>query len=199
MFNNRREDEDTKQTAQGTNGTAGTTPSAADEVELLRKQLEEEKTKAEEYLRHLQRTQADFVNYKRRAEQEKAEHLRYANSALILKILPVLDDFDRAFASIPREFQRMTWLDGIALIERKMRFILEQEGVTPIETLGKDFDPTQHEAVLFEEGADPQHGKVVAELQKGYKLGDRVIRPALVKVGQMPEEASDDKGAGGNG
>ncbi|MBI2953508.1 MAG: nucleotide exchange factor GrpE [Chloroflexi bacterium] len=170
-----------------------------EDAELLKQQLEEEKTKVDDYLKHWQRTQADFINYKRRTEQERAELLKFSNASLILKILPVLDDFDRAFSSLPREIQHMTWLDGIALIDRKLRFILEQEGVTPIEALGKEFDPTQHEAVLFEEGADPQHGKVVAELQKGYKLHDRVIRPTLVKVGQTPPEAPGNEASGKQG
>ncbi|MCL5265772.1 MAG: nucleotide exchange factor GrpE [Chloroflexi bacterium] len=161
---------------------------AASDFEALKRQLEEETAKADDYLKHWQRTQADFINYKRRVEQERADQLKYANASLILKILPVIDDFDRAFASLPHEVQQMTWFDGIALIDRKLRFVLEQEGVTAIEALGKDFDPTLHEAVMFEEGADPQHGKVVAELQKGYKLHDRVVRPTLVKVGQLPQE-----------
>jgi molecular chaperone GrpE len=154
------------------------------EVESLRESLQEEKAKAEDYLKNWQRSQADFINYKRRMEQERVEQTKFANATLILKILPVLDDFERASASLSREVESPAWLEGINLIERKLRFILEQEGVTPIEALGKDFDPQLHEAVMFEEGTDPQHGVVVAELQKGYKLHDRVIRPAMVKVGQ---------------
>lgn len=159
------------------------------EVEALHASLEEEKAKAEDYLKNWQRAQADFINFKRRTEQERVEQTKFANSALILKIIPVLDDFERAFATLPREVEGIPWLEGIALIERKLRFILEQEGVTPIEALGNDFDPNLHEAVLLEEGTDPQHGVVVAELQKGYKLHDRVIRPTMVKVGQ-PMRAS---------
>jgi molecular chaperone GrpE len=166
---------------------------ATSDFEALQKQVDEEKTKSEEYLKHWQRTQADFINYKRRMEQERVDQIKYANSSLILKVLPVLDDFDRAFANIPSEFRQAPWLEGITLIERKLRQILEQEGVVPIEALGKDFDPAQHEAVLFDDGADPKHSKVVAELQKGYKLHDRVIRPTMVKVGPMPAETSEDK------
>lgn len=167
--------------------------SVTNDPEALLKQLDEEKTKADDYLKHWQRTQADFINYKRRTEQERAELIKYANSSLILKILPVLDDFDRAFANFPPEFRQAPWLEGITLIDRKLRLILEQEGVTTIEALGKDFDPSLHEAVLFDDGADPKHGKVVAELQKGYKLHDRVIRPTLVKVGRMPAETSENE------
>ncbi len=193
-MNNKREEERDEQIAANQNSEQPQTDeTVADDPELLKKQLEEEKEKADNYLKNWQRVQADFINYKRRTEQERAEQTKYANASLILKILPVLDDFDRAFASLPPQFQQMTWLEGIALIDRKLRFILEQAGVTPIEAQGQEFDPMLHEAVLFEEGADPKHGKVVAELQKGYKLHDRVIRPTLVKVGQMPSEASGDQ------
>lgn len=172
------------------NGTDANDPvakeEAADAVEILRKQLEEEKEKADSYLKSWQRTQADFINYKRRTEQERVEQTKYANASLILKILPVLDDFDRAFANLPKQAEEMPWLDGIRLIDRKLRSILEQAGVTPIEALGHDFDPTLHEAVLFEEGTEPGQGKVIEELQKGYKLHDRVIRPTMVRVGQLP-------------
>ncbi len=187
----RKEHENVEHTTEAKQGeeTHGAATAEKD-VEALQRELEEEKAKAAEYLQHWQRSQADFINYKRRVEQEKSEQAKYAKASLVLKILPVLDDFDRALANLPREVQRMTWVEGIALIDRKLRFILEQEGVTPIEALGKDFDPMMHEAVLFDEGADPQHGKVVAELQKGYKLYDKVIRPTLVKVGQLPPEAT---------
>lgn len=166
---------------------------AAEENESLRAILEEEKGKADNYLKNWQRAQADFINYKRRIEQERAEQIKFANATLILKVLPILDDFERAFANLPHELATLTWLGGIAMIERKLRFVLEQEGVTPIDAMGKDFDPLLHEAVLFEEGTDLQHGKVVAELQKGYKLHDRVIRPTLVKVGQPTDEANAKK------
>ncbi|MBI4321396.1 MAG: nucleotide exchange factor GrpE [Chloroflexi bacterium] len=161
------------------------------ELESLRTELAEEKAKADDYLKNWQRSQADFINYKRRMEQERADQAKFANSALILRILPVLDDFGRAFTSIPQALKQYTWLEGIALIDRKLRLVLEQEGVTPIEAVGEDFDPMLHEAVIIEEGTDPQHGRVVEELQKGYKLHDRVIRPTLVKVGQLPAVQQD--------
>ncbi len=167
-----------------TGTTAAERSNLAAEIASLRQELEEEKAKSEENLKQWQRSLADFINYKRRVEQERADQSRSANTSLIMKLLPVVDDLDRAFAGVPQELRRFTWLDGITLIDRKLRSVLEQEGVAPIEALGKDFDPALHEAVMFEEGADPHRGKVVAELQKGYKLHERVIRPTLVKVGE---------------
>ncbi len=161
---------------------------APPDLDQLRAELEQARARAEENLRNWQRTQADFINYRRRAEQERAEVVRYAEAQLILDLLPVLDDLDRAMATIPKELQDFTWLQGIALIDRKLRAILERHGLTPIEALGKEFDPLYHEAVMREDGEVGDQTVVVAELQKGYKLHDRVLRPTLVKVGPARKE-----------
>jgi len=162
----------------------------APEVEALKKQLEEEKQKAAENLAGWQRAAADFANYRRRAEQEKSELIKYANANLILKILPILDDFERAVQTMPNDrLAQLTWVDGIFLIERKLRAVLESEGLQPIPALGQSFDPAYHEAVLQDETAEAgQDGKVLAELQKGYKLNERVIRPTMVKVGRKVDQ-----------
>ncbi len=153
------------------------------DIEQLRAELEASRARADENLRHWQRTQADFMNYRRRAEQERADIVKYAESQLILELLSALDDFDRAMETMPRDLTKFTWVQGIVLIDRKIRSILERHGLTPIEALGKEFDPYYHEAVMREDGEAGEHTMVVAELQKGYKLHDRVLRPALVKVG----------------
>ena len=145
--------------------------------------LEEEKARAERCMANWQRAEADFANFKRRAEQERAELIKFANASLISKILPVLDDFERAIGAIPQDQQSLGWVEGIKLINRKLMNVLEQEGVVPIEALGKEFDPYVHEAVMREEG-EGDVDVVVEELQKGYKLNDRVIRPTMVKVGK---------------
>ena len=150
-------------------------------LEIERARAEEERRKTEEYLRDLQRIQADFINYKRRMEQEKAEQVKFANAMLILKLLPVLDDIERAVDTVQPELAGLNWVQGIALIERKFRSLLESEGLSPIPALGTPFDPNLHEAVVFEEG-DEDEPVVVSVFQKGYKLGNRVIRPAMVKV-----------------
>ena len=159
-----------------------------EDIGTLRQALTEEREKAESYLANWQRAQADFTNYKRRSEQEKKEISQLANSALILNLLPVLDDLERALASIPPKPDKPSWLDGIRLIERKLRASLEAQGLSPIKAVGEPFDPHLHEAMRQ---ADGKEGTVIEEVQKGYKLYDRVLRPAMVVVGKG--EAADKK------
>ena len=151
-------------------------------LEALRSELEEANRKGEEYLRLLQRVQADFINYRRRMEQERAEQAKYAKSDVVLKLLPVLDDFDRALASVPADAAGSDWVQGIEMIRRKLQTLLESEGVQRLEAVGQPFDPWQHEAVMYEEAPGAEEGSVVEEFRPGYKLYDRVIRPAQVKV-----------------
>ena len=151
-----------------------------EDIEALRKALSEEKAKAESHLQNWQRIQADFINSKRRSEQEKEEMKEFANSVLICNLLPVLDDLERALSSIPPRLTKLPWVEGIRLIERKFHAVLEAQGVTPIKARGKPFDPNLHEAAMSTMGRE---GMVVKELKRGYKLRDRVIRPATVAVG----------------
>ena len=160
------------------------TETEEEDIESLKKALAEEKEKAEKYLANWQRAQADFINFKKRTEQEKEENIKFANASLMASLLPVLDDLERALDSVSGKLSGLTWVNGIELIYRKFRSILESQGLSQIEAKGKDFDPTLHEAVLYEEG---EEGKVIEELQKGYKFHDRVIRPAMVKVGRGKE------------
>lgn len=161
-----------------------------EDVEALKQALAEEKARAETSLAGWQRAQADFINYKRRTEQEKEGIGRFANSMLVVNLLPVLDDLERALDSISDDIE-LGWVDGIRLIERKLRGILESQGLTPIQALGEPFDPYLHEAVRQDKGKE---GIVVEELQKGYKLYDRVIRPSKVVVGngEAEEEGEND-------
>jgi molecular chaperone GrpE len=130
------------------------------------------------------RAAADYKNFKRRVDQERGELIRSASAGLLLKLLPVLDDMERALGSTPPEVAETPWYEGVKLIAQKLQTIMESEGVTAIAALGQDFDPNQHEAVIYEPAGSGQEGKVVAELQKGYKLRDRVLRPTMVKVGK---------------
>ena len=161
-----------------------------EDVESLKQALAEEKARAETNLAGWQRAQADFVNYKRRTEQEKEEIGNFANSMLVFNLLPILDDLERALDSISDDIAGLGWVDGIILIERKLRGILEAQGLSPIEALGEPFDPYLHEAVRQDKG---EEGMVVEELQKGYKFCDRVIRPSRVVVGNgaVKEEGDD--------
>jgi molecular chaperone GrpE len=129
------------------------------------------------------RSVADFSNYKKRQDAESANTRLFATSTLVKKVLPVLDDFDRAAKTMPESLKGMTWMDGMLLIHRKLQLILESEGVKPIEVSANDvFDPNLHEAVSHDDADSVESGHVIEELQKGYKLGDRVIRPTLVRV-----------------
>ena len=158
----------------------------AEDLESLKEALEEAKEKAEKYLANWQRAEADFINYKRRSEQERADMAAFANAALITDLLPVLDDLERALENASDDLDTPTWVDGIRLIYRKLKAVLEDRGLLEIEAEGKDFDPNLHEAVMCVEG---EEGKVCEEIQKGYKLRDRLLRPAKVKVGK--EEGSE--------
>jgi molecular chaperone GrpE len=152
------------------------------ELEELKKALEQEQAKSAEYLDNWRRAAADFSNYKKRAEKDASEMSKLMNALLITRLLPVLDDFDRAMQTIPENMRGITWIDGILLISRKMQVVLEAEGLKVIEAQNKPFDPNVHEAVIHEETDQAEDGTVIAELQKGYKLGDRVLRPTMVKV-----------------
>ena len=159
---------------------------SAPETAGLEQALAAEKKKAEEYLASWQRAQADFINYKRRSEQERLEFNKFANAGAFLAMLPVLDDLERAIAAIPPEFADQKWVEGVRLVERKFKSSLEGQGVRPILALGMAFDPNFHEAVRQDKGPE---GMVMQEFQKGYTLNDKLLRPAKVVVGNG-EEAS---------
>ncbi len=154
----------------------------------LEQQLANAKEDAQKYLGNWQRAEADFQNYKRRMEQERSESRRFASSALIINVLPILDDLERALGSLDARLAGLTWFEGIVLIHRKLIVLLDNAGVTPIEAEGRQFDPSVHEALSHADGED---GKVLAEVQRGYKLHDRVLRPAMVVVGKGKEKKQD--------
>jgi molecular chaperone GrpE len=158
-----------------------------EKIEDLQRVLEATREQADENLRALQRTAADFANYRRRIEEERQGLSTFSNAMLIGKLLAVLDDFDRALQNVPEDTHE-GWVDGVRLVERKLRSLLEAEGVTQIEALGQPFDPNLHEAVDTEETADHPDNQVIGELQRGYRLGDRVLRPSLVRVANNPKE-----------
>ncbi|MFO7997266.1 MAG: nucleotide exchange factor GrpE [Dehalococcoidia bacterium] len=161
-----------------------------EDIGTLRQALAEEKEKADKYLANWQRSQADFANYKQRSEQERMESLEFANSALVSNLLPVIDDLERAFASVPAELDESSWTEGVRLIYNKLKATLEAQGLTEIQARGEPFDPRLHEAVMQQEG---EEGKVIEETQKGYKFKEKVIRPSLVIVGKGEEEGKESK------
>jgi molecular chaperone GrpE len=159
----------------------------AERIEFLERELDETRAKAEEHLYNWQRSAADFANYKRRTDEERSMAGQFSNAILIGKFLTVLDDFDRALESVPADAHD-PWIEGVRLVERKMRSVLESEGVTPIESVGQPFDPNLHEAVVHEPTADHPDNQVIGELQRGYRMHDRVLRPSLVRVANNPKE-----------
>jgi molecular chaperone GrpE len=142
--------------------------------------------RTEELTNDLKRMAADFANYRKRNDAERNEFAKFAKSDLISKILDILDGFDRALATIPEELKGTPWVEGMWLLERKLRGILEAEGLKPVESLGLPFDPYQHEAVAHIPSDKPE-GTVIEEHQKAYRLHDKVIRPALVTVSSGSE------------
>ena len=159
----------------------------AERIEQLERELAETRAKGDEHLYNWQRSAADFSNYKRRTDDERAQLSQFSNAILINKLLGVLDDFDRALENVPPEAHD-AWIEGVKLTERKLRNVLETEGVTPIEAIGQAFDPNLHEAVAHEETTEHADNEVIGEVQRGYRLHDRVIRPSLVRVANNPKE-----------
>ena len=128
------------------------------------------------------RSQAEFSNARKRMDKQRIEIQVRATTDMVTRLLPVVDDFNRAFDNVPDVVREDSWFEGIEMVNRKMIGILESLNVTPIEAVGQPFDPNCHEAIIQEESDDHESGIVTAELQTGYKIGDRIIRPSLVKV-----------------
>jgi molecular chaperone GrpE len=152
------------------------------EIEQLKAALAEATAKADENLALAQRAAADSANLRRRTEADREATLGLASEALLGKVIALADDFDRAVDALPADLRDLSWVEGVVAIDRKLRLLLESEGVSPIEALGRPFDPREHEAIAHTAGTGRAEGEVVAEIRRGYRLRDRVLRPALVAV-----------------
>jgi molecular chaperone GrpE len=148
-------------------------------IDEMKKQLTEAQAQADEYKDGWQRSVADFQNYRKRVEAERTEMYQSATGNIIKRYLPVLDDMERALQARP---EGLAWADGIELIYRKLQSILESEGIKRIEAEGQMFDPNFHEAIGEEHADGAKSGQVIAVVRNGYMLGDKVIRPAMVRV-----------------
>lgn len=155
-------------------------------LETLQRELDQMREEAQRYLSIAQRAQADFVNYRRRAEQEKAEAFDSGRAALLQQLAPVLDDLDRALGSVPAEGPTAEWVEGLQLIRRKLLATLENAGIVRIAPEGQAFNPQEHEAVLQVPREDVEPNTVVSVVRAGYRLGDRVVMPAQVVVATRP-------------
>jgi molecular chaperone GrpE len=151
-------------------------------INALLEEIERSQQEASEYLDGWQRERAEFANYKNRTAREREEARAQISSEIIAKYLEILDDLELAIINRPAEDEAEAWIDGIELIHVKLNAILEDEGVEVIIAEGETFDPNYHEAITYEEDDDHQDGQVIEVVQKGYKLGDRVLRPAKVRV-----------------
>jgi molecular chaperone GrpE len=161
-------------------GIAEENGAAADEVTRLQ-------GLAADYEDRWKRSAAEFINYKRRTEQERGELVKTANGTLIREFLTVLDDLDRTLANVPADQVESKWVEGVQLVARKFRTLLERQGVTVIDALGQPFDPAVHEAVA----GTGTH--VTEEYQRGYRFHGRTLRPAIVVVGDAPKDAAPTK------
>jgi molecular chaperone GrpE len=158
------------------------------DIEQLKAELEAARAKADEYLAGLQRERAEFANYKRRTAEEREAMLGLAGEDLIRKVLALADDFDLAIEARPPTIATDPWVEGVVAIDRKLRALLESEGVRQIDaTPGTPFDPREHEAIANVPGTGRPEGEIVGEIRRGYRLRDRVVRPALVTVAAEPE------------
>jgi molecular chaperone GrpE len=162
-----------------------------EDIESLRGELVEARAQGDEYLTALQRERAEFLNYKRRTAEERERDLGLAGEDLIRKVLTLADDFDRAIDARPESVATDPWFEGLAAIDRKLRQLLESEGVSPIDAgPGTNFDPREHEAIATVPGSGRVEGEIVEQVRRGYRLRDRVLRPALVAVAGTTEPAS---------
>lgn len=153
----------------------------SDGLHALKRQLEEAEAKASEFKDGWARSQAEFQNYKKRVERDNEMMYASMKGDIIKKVLPVLDDMERAVQNRPADD---AWASGIELIVRKLQTIIENEGVKRIEAKGEAFDPNFHEAISHEPAEGVESGHVIEVVQNGYILGERIIRPAMVRVAQ---------------
>jgi molecular chaperone GrpE len=164
-----------------------------DEVAAIRDELEQAKAREAEYLDGWQRARAELSNARKRFRRDQEQAYANAKADLLVRLLPIVDDFERAFETLPEDLSlpdpapvSLHWLEGMRLVWRKFQLLLEQEGVVPIEAVGKAFDPFLHQAVTHEPSAEVPEGHVIDEMQRGYMVGDRVLRPSVVRVSSGP-------------
>jgi molecular chaperone GrpE len=164
---------------------------AAVDGEVVLEELKEQAAKAAEHWDRLLRTTADFDNFRKRAAREKQEAIKYANESLIEKLMPVLDSFDAALHATKTDDGEMTRAlqQGVEMVFQQFKQVLTDAGLEEVNAAGAVFDPNLHEAISLQESADVPDGNVLLQLRKGYKLRDRLLRPASVIVAKTPEDA----------
>ncbi|MCA9908364.1 MAG: nucleotide exchange factor GrpE [Anaerolineae bacterium] len=164
----------------GAQATEATAPEG--DSETLQAQIIEVQQKAGEYLEGWQRARAEFANYKKRVERELSENHQTSMGTAFKSLLPIVDDFDRALANVPDEIKDNPWVNGIAMVQRKLYKMMEDNGVVAFDPVGEMFDPNRHEAIGTDPESDAPSGQITLTMQRGYMIGDRVLRPAMVRV-----------------
>jgi molecular chaperone GrpE len=152
------------------------------DLDKAQKLIDQEKTRGDDYLAQLKYLQADFENYRKRVDREIRDIEDFSTSALIRKLLPVLDDLELAAASAEKSEESKGFLEGVAMVQKNLTGALQSEGLKAIEAVGKPFDPELHEAVEMVDGTENKRDMVVGEIRKGYILKDKVLRPSMVRV-----------------
>jgi molecular chaperone GrpE len=158
-----------------------------EDLESLRNRLGAAEQQRDEYLDLLRRTRADFENYQKRVHRDLAEERRYAQAPFARELLPVLDNLQRALEAARYEGEKGSLVHGVTLVQSQLLDIFRRFGVSPIDPLGQLFDPNVHEAVLLEPRTDVAAGTVVQVLEPGYRLHERILRPAKVAVAAEPD------------
>lgn len=177
-----QQDAQTAETTAEAGGATGEEGTSTESVEELKARIEALSAQSEEYMQRLARSQADFDNFRKRTVREKEELGKYASSKLIAELIPVIDNFGRALDTRPEGEASESFVKGVEMIYRQFDSVLQAEGLTTMETVGQPFNPEFHQAVMQVESDEHEEGIVVEELQKGYMLKDKVLRPAMVKV-----------------
>ncbi len=177
-----QENEMTIEQAAVQGGEQPAQPVEVNDVEALRQQLAQAQAQAAEYLDNWRRATADFSNARKRMLREAEEQRATAAVRVLEKLLPISDDIRRAFENLPAAQAENEWVEGFRLIARKVEQLLESEGVSVIPTEGQMFDPALHHAVTHEEAEGYTTGQIIGEVARGYMLGERVLRPSLVRV-----------------
>jgi molecular chaperone GrpE len=158
----------------------------------LEEELKEKTELVDQYLDHIKRLKADFENYKKRVEKEKATFIKSAEGGLVRELLPVLDNFERAINHLENT-PHSTFSEGIKLINKELLEILKKRGLRRLEVVGQPFNPTFHEAVLQEESSEYEEGVIIKEVQPGYKFGEILLRPAQVIISKGKKDGGEGK------
>jgi len=175
--------ETTAAESQGPVNEAGAAEAQAEEMaDQGQDELARLKAEVEETQQRFVRAQADFDNFRRRTQKEKEELAKYASMKLVTELVPVIDNFERAMATVPEGTESESFSKGIQMIFRQLETVLNNEGLTAMDTVGQPFNPEFHQAIMQVESDEYEEGTVVEEVQKGYMLKDKVLRPAMVKV-----------------